>query len=302
MSAPTPGPAADLIEHAARVILASKKQPHTAPYHWAGALYQAGMLVAPGTAGPTPDILHTGRADIHHHKGPLTGRAGRSGCAEGCAWASHMRGGEPLYVQICMLCERINWEDLAEQVDRVRAAALHDFAASMRTLAEQAPEGEPAGWPWTAYALAAVKAEERAAAPAERVRDGSTDTTGTPGRPNPLDYCCEPLGCGHHINGHNHGSHCTHPGCGCRVWRDHVNCDHRPDTDRTPGVGTPDPQQYWWRHSVTLGVEPCGPVAADWHAPDQCPGCGRGGGLLWMREEPAAVPSLPEETPAGGIE
>lgn len=108
------------------------------------------------------DILHTGRADIHHPKGPLTGQAARSECAEGCAWASHMRGGQPLYVQICMLCKRINWEDLDEQVARVRATALHDFAASMRTLAEQAPEGEPAGWPWTAYALAAVKAEESA--------------------------------------------------------------------------------------------------------------------------------------------
>lgn len=47
-------------------------------------------------------------------------------------------------------------------VARVRADALRSFAAEMRTLAEQAPEGEPARWPWSAYALAAVKAEERA--------------------------------------------------------------------------------------------------------------------------------------------
>jgi len=27
----------------------TRKQPHTAPYHWAAALYEAGMLVSPGT-------------------------------------------------------------------------------------------------------------------------------------------------------------------------------------------------------------------------------------------------------------
>jgi hypothetical protein len=51
-NATTPGPAADLIEHAAGIIVASMKEPHTAPYHWAGALFEAGMLVAPGTIPP----------------------------------------------------------------------------------------------------------------------------------------------------------------------------------------------------------------------------------------------------------
>lgn len=50
VNAMTPGPAVDLIEHAARIIIASRKQPYTAPAHWAGALWEAGMLVAPGSA------------------------------------------------------------------------------------------------------------------------------------------------------------------------------------------------------------------------------------------------------------
>ena len=50
-----PGPAADLIEHAASIIVASRTMPHTAPGHWAGALWEAGMLVAPGT--PTQEQI-----------------------------------------------------------------------------------------------------------------------------------------------------------------------------------------------------------------------------------------------------
>ena len=49
MRASTPGPAVDLIDHAAGIIVKKQKEPHTAPYHWAGALWEAGMLVAPGT-------------------------------------------------------------------------------------------------------------------------------------------------------------------------------------------------------------------------------------------------------------
>jgi hypothetical protein len=44
----TPGPASDLIDHAAKIIIEARKDPHTAPGHWAGALWQAGMLVGPG--------------------------------------------------------------------------------------------------------------------------------------------------------------------------------------------------------------------------------------------------------------
>lgn len=50
MSVQTPGPAAELIDHAAGIIVEARKQPHTAPGHWAGALWKAGMLVAPGSA------------------------------------------------------------------------------------------------------------------------------------------------------------------------------------------------------------------------------------------------------------
>lgn len=55
MSASTPETAVDLIEHAARVISAKMREPHAAPYHWAGALWEAGMLVGPGTAVPVPE-------------------------------------------------------------------------------------------------------------------------------------------------------------------------------------------------------------------------------------------------------
>lgn len=60
MTVSAPGPAVDLIEHAAGIIVAKMREPHTAPYHWAGALWEAGMLVAPGTApadtGPEPTL------------------------------------------------------------------------------------------------------------------------------------------------------------------------------------------------------------------------------------------------------
>lgn len=53
-----PGPAADLIEHAAGIIAAKRREPHTGAYHWAGALWEAGMLHAPGSesteAEPAP--------------------------------------------------------------------------------------------------------------------------------------------------------------------------------------------------------------------------------------------------------
>lgn len=55
----TPGPAVDLIEHAAGIIVAKMKEPHTAPYHWAGALWEAGILCPPGTA---PRVVITGNA------------------------------------------------------------------------------------------------------------------------------------------------------------------------------------------------------------------------------------------------
>jgi hypothetical protein len=50
MSPSTPGPDAELIDYAAGVIVRSRKQPHTAPYDWARALREEGMLVPPGAA------------------------------------------------------------------------------------------------------------------------------------------------------------------------------------------------------------------------------------------------------------
>ncbi len=70
MSASTPGPAVDLIEHAVGIIVKSKSQPHTAPYHWAGALWEAGMLVAPGATPPA------------NKPGALTVTRGLPGCGK----------------------------------------------------------------------------------------------------------------------------------------------------------------------------------------------------------------------------
>lgn len=52
MTASAPGDVrlVKLIEDAAGLIVEAQKRPHTAPYHWAGALYQAGMLVPAGEA------------------------------------------------------------------------------------------------------------------------------------------------------------------------------------------------------------------------------------------------------------
>jgi hypothetical protein len=70
---------------------------------------------------------------------------------------------------------------IAARDARVRAQALRDFAEAMRTLAEDAPADEPAKWPWSGYALAAVKAEEYAGKglpcpPAGPAGDGGTPT------------------------------------------------------------------------------------------------------------------------------
>ena len=56
MTVTTPGPAVPLIERAADIVVAEMKKPHTAPYHWVGALWEAGMLVPPGTATFLVDV------------------------------------------------------------------------------------------------------------------------------------------------------------------------------------------------------------------------------------------------------
>lgn len=60
MAATTPGPDVPMIEEAARIIRAKMREPHTGPYHWAGALWQAGMLVPAGTATPTSQVRSDG--------------------------------------------------------------------------------------------------------------------------------------------------------------------------------------------------------------------------------------------------
>jgi hypothetical protein len=68
---------------------------------------------------------------------------------------------------------------------RVRAQALRDFAESMRVLAEDAPADEPAKWPWSGYALAAVKAEEYAGKGFPLREDSTAGDSGTPEHPEP---------------------------------------------------------------------------------------------------------------------
>lgn len=77
MSASTPEPAAELIDHAAGIIAAKKREPHTVPYHWAGALWEAGMLVAPGNATTAPTQT---TPDGHTHCRP--------GMCDTCGWVS----------------------------------------------------------------------------------------------------------------------------------------------------------------------------------------------------------------------
>lgn len=68
-----PGPAADLIDHAAGIIVKKMREPHTGPYHWAGALWEAGMLVAPGTGDHTinADLLYS-TAELDHARQQYT--------------------------------------------------------------------------------------------------------------------------------------------------------------------------------------------------------------------------------------
>lgn len=87
----TPGPAVDLIEYAAGVIVAKQREPHTAPYHWAGALYEAGMLVAPGTALTNLDRLDSPRSNAC----PRCGSTRPIGRYEVCAPCAAAEGWDP---------------------------------------------------------------------------------------------------------------------------------------------------------------------------------------------------------------
>ncbi|MBM0275340.1 hypothetical protein [Micromonospora tarensis] len=85
--AQTPGSAVDLIEHASGIIVAAMEQPHSAPYHWAGALWEAGMLHGPGSV---PDregghhllaalrsVLADRERELLDLKGPCSGAQGQ---------------------------------------------------------------------------------------------------------------------------------------------------------------------------------------------------------------------------------
>lgn len=51
----------------------------------------------------------------------------QAGTAATCApdphvWVANMRGGEPIYIDICMGCGQFNWDGLREQVEVIVAA------------------------------------------------------------------------------------------------------------------------------------------------------------------------------------
>ncbi|MFJ1539314.1 hypothetical protein ACIODS_12295 [Micromonospora chalcea] len=78
----TPGPAVDLIEHAAGIIVKTMDHSRSAPYHWAGALWEAGMLHAPGSepavhtccyhASATNTVLADRERELLDLKGPCS--------------------------------------------------------------------------------------------------------------------------------------------------------------------------------------------------------------------------------------
>lgn len=92
--------------------------------------------------------------------------------ADGCHWASHMRGGAPLYVKICTLCKRIDWDDLADQVARVRADVAGAITADLQEARRAA--AAPASMESLDRALRIVA--RHAVAPAESVVGAATPT------------------------------------------------------------------------------------------------------------------------------
>jgi hypothetical protein len=92
----------------------------------------------------------------------------------------------PEAIQLVALVDAVDallGSDGADRDARVRAQALRDFAEAMRVLAEDAPADESAKWPWSGYALAAVKAEEHAGKGFPMVQGDPTSTGGTPEHP-----------------------------------------------------------------------------------------------------------------------
>lgn len=51
---------------------------------------------------------------------PSTGECKNTGCPEGCYWGHKTRGGLGLYVPQCKICGNINWDDIAEQLAKIR--------------------------------------------------------------------------------------------------------------------------------------------------------------------------------------
>lgn len=48
------------------------------------------------------------------------GECKNTGCPEGCYWGHKTRGGLGLYVPQCKICGNINWDEIAEQLAKIR--------------------------------------------------------------------------------------------------------------------------------------------------------------------------------------
>jgi hypothetical protein len=54
------------------------------------------------------------------------------------AWVSHVRGGEPLAVQTCTLCQAVDWDDLRAQAEAIEAEARAKACRQISTVLRQA--------------------------------------------------------------------------------------------------------------------------------------------------------------------
>lgn len=189
----------------------------------------------------------------------------------------------PEAIQLVQLIDAVDaLPDPAARDAQVRAAALLDFAASMRTLADQAPESEPVAWPWTAYALAAVKAEASAGGAGDVEAGVRADE-----RRRVAEEIAQAIG---DLNGHRVCAWTRAEAAATA--RDHAPAPvERVQDAPTDTAGTPDPQRYWWQHDGCDSAPVAG--AADWPG-RPCTGCGMSLGG-WTRGAPIHAECLDKE-------
>jgi hypothetical protein len=229
------------------------------------------------------DILHTGRADIHHPKGPLTAPAATSDVERWVYDYLRRVGGH----------ETPRWDVAArELVARVRAAALRDAAEQLlatdvhEDLCSYGPPGtcdcalgEHYRW--------LVKLAEQPVAPSVRPDTDRTPDVGTPDHPEALCHRC---------GGPNVVWVAPSPLWNAVMRGGSINGDDDPAGIVCPTCFAVLAQERgvaeFWRLSaerVKVELETVTPSGRVWDE------------ATWMWRA-GSVPSLPEETPAGGIE